>query len=356
MLENLTETQTVRSDREERDETALPVPGPVSVDPRVAAVIPCFRGRDTIVAVIRAIGPEVDRIYVVDDGCPDGSGEHVARECADPRVVILHNARNLGVGGAMKTGYRRALGDGASILIKLDADGQMDAALIPHLLAPILAGEADYAKGNRFAPAHMMPGRRRADSMPFVRKVGNNILSFVHKAVTGYWNIFDPTNGYTALHRDALASIDLDAVADCYFFETDLLFQLNLAGAVVRDVPLPASYSDEISNLSVRTVLRRFPALVVGRFWKRIGVKYFAQDFNVASLEIALGLPLLIAGMSFGLWRWIAAVESGVANSAGTVMFAALPIIVGFQLLLAAISYDVQHVPKAPIAGRRGRV
>jgi dolichol-phosphate mannosyltransferase len=353
MLESLTDFQAVQGESEERNEAA--VAGQVLAAPCIAAVIPCFRGRDTIVAVIRGVGAEVDRIYVVDDGCPDGTGDHVARECGDPRIVVLHNLRNLGVGGAMKAGYRRALSDGAEIILKVDADGQMDPALVPHLLAPIIAGEADYAKGNRFAPAHLMPGRRSTNPMPFVRKVGNNILSFLHKAVTGYWNIFDPTNGFTAVHRDALAGIDLDSVADCYFFETDLLFQLNLAGAVVRDVPLPAHYSDEVSNLSVRTVLRRFPFLVVSRFWKRIGVKYFAQDFNVASLEIALGLPLLIAGICFGLWRWIVALETGVANSAGTVMFAALPIIMGFQLLLAAISYDVLHVPKVPISRRPGR-
>ncbi len=355
MLESLIEFQAVQGESEEPGTSRAADSGPARNIPLIAAVIPCFRGRDTVVEVIRGIGPEVGRIYVVDDGCPDSTGDHVARECGDRRIVVLHNGRNLGVGGAMKTGYRRALEDGAWIVLKIDADGQMDPSLIPHLLAPILAGEADYAKGNRFAPAHLMPGGRKPAGMPFVRKVGNNILSFVHKAVTGYWNVFDPTNGYTALHRDALAGLDLDSVADCYFFETDLLFQLNLAGAVVRDVPLPALYSDEISHLSVPTVLRRFPWLVVSRFWKRIGIKYFAQDFNTASLEIALGLPLLLAGIGFGLWRWIVALETGVANSAGTVMFAALPIMMGFQLLLAATSYDVLHVPKVPISRRPGR-
>jgi dolichol-phosphate mannosyltransferase len=355
LLESLRQFEDVQADSEESASTGLRVQ-PNVAPPSVAAVIPCFQGRDTVVEVIRAIGPEVDRIYVVDDGCPDASGDYVARMCGDPRIVVLHNGRNLGVGGAMKHGYRRALADGAEILVKLDADGQMDPALITHLLAPIRAGTADYAKGNRFARPHLMPaGRPASAQMPFVRRVGNNILSFVHKAVTGYWNIYDPTNGYTAVHRDALAAIDLDAIADCYFFETDLLFQLNLAGAVVRDVPLPAVYSGEVSNLRVRVVLRRFPFLVASRFWKRIGIKYFAQDFNVASLEILLGLPLLLAGIVFGLWRWMAALDSGVANSAGTVMFAALPIIMGFQLLLAAVSYDVVHVPRDPISRRPGR-
>ena len=320
---------------------------------QVSVIIPCYRASATVLDVVRRISPSVHRIYVVDDHCPDGSGRVVSGAELGSRVRVLHNERNLGVGGAMKRGYDQALRDGADVIVKLDADGQMDPAFIPRLVAPILAGEADYAKGNRFGLRQLMPGAAAPSRpMPPVRRIGNNLMSFFHKGVTGYWNIIDPTNGYTAIHRRALESIDRHALADCYFFETDMLFQLGLVGAVVQDVPLPALYADEVSSLSVRKVLRRFPGLAFHRFLKRIGVRYFLHDFNVASLEILIGLPLLVFGAALGLYHWLHALDTGVAASAGTVMFAALPIIIGFQLLLSAVSYDVAQRPKVPISGR----
>lgn len=326
-------------------------------DPLIAVVIPCYRAASTIADVIAGVPGVVGRIYVVDDGCPEATGDHAAREGADPRVRVLRNERNLGVGGATKRGYLEALRDGAEVVVKLDADGQMNPAFIPLLVAPLLAGRADYAKGNRFAPQHRTPresGARESRPMPPVRRFGNSLLSFLHKGVTGYWRIMDPTNGYTAIHREALESIDLAAVADCYFFETDMLFQLNLADAVVQDVPLPAHYGGEVSSLRLRSVLVRFPVLAVNRFLRRIGIKYFLHDFNVASLQMLLGLPLLLAGTVFGFYRWAEALRTGVPTTAGTVMFAALPIILGFQLLLSALSYDVFTTPRVPLS-RRGR-
>jgi glycosyltransferase involved in cell wall biosynthesis len=303
--------------------------------------------------VIRRIGPAVERIYAVDDGCPEGSGDHLLAAVPDPRVTVLRNERNLGVGGALKRGYAQALRDGAEIVVKIDGDGQMDPEFLPLLIQPILEGRADYTKGNRFALASRVPLReRRAGNreMPLPRRVENNILSFLHKAVSGYWDIMDPTNGYTAIHRTALAAIDLEALEDGYFFETDMLFHLNLVDAVVRDVPLPAVYGEEKSGLRIRRVILPFPALLLRRLVRRIGAKYFLNDFNVASLELALGIPLLLWGIGFGAYRWIAGIHAGTTNTAGTVMLAALPTILGFQLLLSAVSYDIMHVPRAPLS------
>ena len=330
--------------------------GGIPRDERIAVVIPSYRAASTIADVIARVPRAIQRIYVVDDACPEATGD-AARAGGDPRVRVIRNARNLGVGGATKRGYAEALRDGAAVVVKLDADGQMDPALIPLLVAPLLAGRADYAKGNRFALQHRTPresGPGTSLPMPPVRRLGNNVLSFLHKGVTGYWGIIDPTNGYTAIHRGALESIDLESVADCYFFETDMLFHLNLADAVVQDVPLPTRYSGEVSSLRVRSVIVRFPLLGANRFLRRIGIKYFLQDFNVASMEMLLGLPLVLMGASFGFYRWMEALRSGVANTAGTVMFAALPIIIGFQLLLSALSYDVFNTPKVPISRRDG--
>lgn len=316
---------------------------------KIGVVVPCYRVRDRVGAVIRALDPSVDVIYVVDDGCPEGTDAHVEATIHDPRVRVLRNAKNLGVGGAVLRGYRQALDDGVDVVVKVDGDGQMDPALMPRLLRPILSGEADYAKGNRFATYAQILGRSRRD-MPRMRWFGNNMLSFGHKVVSGYWQIVDPTNGYTAIHRQALRGIDFDDVAQDYFFETDMLCELNLINAVVTDVPMPSICAGEPSRLDVYTVARTFPPRMVRRFVRRILYKYFLIDFNVASLELLFGLLLLGWGVGFGAVRWIAGVAENQVNSAGTVMLAGLPIILGFQLLLAALSYDIANTPRTPLS------
>jgi glycosyltransferase involved in cell wall biosynthesis len=244
----------------------------------LAVVIPCFRAASSIIPVIRAIGDGISRIYVVDDNCPDATGRTVHQRVRDPRVVVLYNDRNLGVGGAVKRGYVEALRDGAAVVVKLDADGQMDPAAIPRLVEPILAGRADYAKGDRFAPRRLMPpaSRRGSRSMPALRKGGNRLLSVLHKMVTGYWDVSDPVNGFTAIRASVLRRIDLERVANCWFFEMDMLCQLNLVGARVEDVPFPAFYCKEVSNLRLSRVLGSFPALALNRLARRLWAKYLA--------------------------------------------------------------------------------
>jgi len=239
----------------------------------VAVVIPSFRAGSTIGGVLRGIGTDVTAIYVVDDGCPDGTGKHALREYADPRLVVLHNERNLGVGGAMKRGYRRALADGAEIVVKIDADGQMDPDYIPRLIAPILAGQADYTKGNRFAPVEQMPPGscpRALTAMPAARRFANRTLSLIHRLATGYSDVCDPANGYTAIHARALEQIGIRELADCFFFETDMLFRLNLVGGLVVDVPLPARYPGVASSVRLLRVAPRFARLIAARWLQRI--------------------------------------------------------------------------------------
>ena len=255
---------------------------------RVAVVIPSFRASTTIGDVLRGIGPIVDAIYVVDDGCPDDSGKQALRASDDRRLVVLRNRRNLGVGGAVKHGYRRALADGADIVVKLDADGQMDPADIPCLIAPIVEGNADYAKGNRFAPVSLMPPGscpRALAAMPPSRRAANRALSLTHRLATGYRGVSDPANGYTAIHASTLEQIGIDALADCFFFETDMLFRLKLAQAVVVDVPLPARYPGGVSSLSLRRVAPRFARLIVSRWLQRLRARRAAGKFESAPLE-----------------------------------------------------------------------
>ena len=230
----------------------------------VAVVIPCYRERDHILEVLATIPGFVAKTICVDDGCPDKTGELISAENTDTRVEVINNDTNQGVGGATIRGYEAALRSGATIIVKIDGDGQMDASMIETLIEPVKNGSADYAKGNRFFDLEKLR------SMPRMRLLGNAILSFVSKFSTGYWQTFDPTNGFTAIHRDVLALLPLEKIDKGYFFESDMLFRLNTLGSVVMDVPMPARYGEETSHLSVRKVLATFLYKHAANFLKRI--------------------------------------------------------------------------------------
>lgn len=308
----------------------------------VAVVIPCYKVMRHIPEVIAGIGPEVRRIYVVDDACPEGSGKFVQENVNDPRVCVLFHTENQGVGGAVMTGYQAAIADGAEVIVKVDGDGQMDLALIPNFIWPILAGEADYAKGNRFFDLEEIR------AMPKVRLFGNAVLSFMTKLSSGYWDLFDPTNGYTAIHADVARHLPFAKISKRYFFETDILFRLNTLRAVVVDVPMDAKYGDEVSNLKISKIMGEFLVKHARNFIKRIFYNYYLRDLSLASIELPLGLVLLVAGISFGGYHWLESAREGVVTPAGTVMLAALPILMGLQLVLAFLGYDIAAVPRRP--------
>lgn len=316
---------------------------------RIAVVLPCYKSKDHVLAVIEGIGPEAFLIVAVDDACPLGTGRHIRENCRDPRVVVVDNPSNLGVGGATMHGYRIALERGADIVVKMDSDGQMDPELLPDIVHPVAAGLADYAKGNRF---FFVDGLK---SMPGVRLFGNAGLSFLTKFATGYWNLFDPTNGYTAIHRLALEALPLERIDKRYFFESDILFRLYLAGAVVIDVPMAARYGGEESNLKVRRVVLPFLFKNLRNFAKRIFYRYFLRDLNFGSLELVVGTVLLLFGAIFGLVKWIDSASSGIPATAGQAMLAGLPVLVGVQMILGFFSFDFQAVPRVPLQVILGR-
>lgn len=309
---------------------------------RIVVVIPTYRVIKTILGVISAIGPEVSRIYVVDDKCPDGSGNYVEANCKDLRVVVLRHEVNQGVGGAVMTGYQRAIADGSDAIVKLDGDGQMDPSLIPSFVIPILAGEADYTKGNRFFDLE------KIRAMPKVRLFGNAVLSLMTKLSSGYWDLFDPTNGYTAIHADVAKQLPFAKISRRYFFETDILFRLNTLRAVVVDVPMDARYGDETSNLKISKIIWEFLFKNARNFAKRIFYNYYLRDLSLASIELPLGLLLFGFGTVFGGWHWLHSAREGIATPAGTVMLSALPVLMGLQLVLAFLAYDIAAVPRRP--------
>ncbi len=306
-------------------------------------VIPCYRVGSTVASVVRGVPASVDFVVVVDDGCPEDSGA-AAEAVGDPRVVVVRHGENRGVGAATVTGYRRAMALGADILVKMDGDGQMDPAHLDALVAPLVDGRADYAKGNRFRDFAALR------AMPRARLFGNSLLSFLIKAASGYWNLMDPTNGYTAIRADVLSRIDLDRLDRGYFFESDLLIRLNVAGAVVADVPMAARYGDEPSSLSVSRAAVLFPGKILRGLLRRIFLRYYVYDFNMASIYLLLGLPLVTFGVVFGAIQWSLSAATGEPRTVGTVMLVVLPIILGFEMLLQAINIDIASVPRRPDA------
>ncbi len=310
---------------------------------KIAVVIPSYNVRHHVLGVISRIGTEVALIYVVDDCCPQLSGQYVQDNCSDKRVKILFHSLNRGVGGAMCTGYAAALQDGAEIIVKIDGDGQMDPGILQRFTAPIQDGLADYTKGNRFFNLDTLW------RMPWVRLVGNSGLSLINKVTTGYWNCIDPTNGYTAIHRGVLSMIPLEKIDPRYFFESDILFRLSTLRAVVLDIPMDAFYGDEKSSLNIKKVLVEFPPKFFVRIFKRIVYQYIFREFNIGTLCFFLGLPCFVFGVLFGAYSWWESGLGHVLASSGTVMLAALPIFIGFQLLLMAVFFDVSNYPKIPL-------
>jgi glycosyltransferase involved in cell wall biosynthesis len=308
---------------------------------KVAVVIPCYNVAPHIEKVILSIPAHVEWIIAVNDHSTDMTGRilQILRHQLTNLICIDH-PENRGVGGAMITGYQHAMELNAGIVVKIDGDGQMDSSNIGVLIQPIVDRKADFTKGNRFRDL------RALRAMPFIRRIGNMGLSFLIKAASGYWNIFDPTNGYTAIAVDKLKELNFQKISLRYFFESSLLIELYHANAVIVDVPMKAQYGNEISGLSVTHSFFTFPPKLFTAFCRRIGLKYFLFDFNIASLYILLGIPLFLAGAIYGLINFIEYGSSHTPAPTGTVVIPALLIILGFQLLLSAAEFDVKNYPR----------
>ena len=309
----------------------------------IAVIIPSYKVKNHILDVLAAIGGEVSLIYVVDDVCPENSGSFVEKNTTDSRIKIIYHEKNKGVGGAVLSGYKQAIADGARIIVKLDGDGQMNPDYIAKLVLPIEKGEADYTKGNRFFDIEKLL------VMPHIRLIGNSCLSLINKIVNGYWNVVDPTNGFTAIHIEALKLLPFQKIDNRYFFESDMLFRLSVLRAVVKDVPIPAFYGNEKSNLKIGKVLWEFPLKYTNRFFKRFFYNYLLRDFNAGTIQILGGTFAIITGLAFGIYHWIVSYQAMTVTPTGTVMISILLIILGFQLLLGALNFDVQNIPNNPI-------
>ncbi len=308
----------------------------------VAVVVPAYRVADRVAGVVTRIPPFVAHIVVVDDASPDDIAGALSG-IRDPRLCLLRHARNQGVGGAMLTGYEQAVKLGCDIVVKMDGDGQMDPDRIADLIAPLTGGRADYAKGNRFLHTVAL------QQMPAVRRFGNIILTFLTKCASGYWFLFDPTNGFTALHTTVWPRLQKERIDRRFFFESSMLIELGCIRAVVEDVPIPARYHGEESSLSPARAAFEFPWKLVRGTFRRMKMWYFLYDFTPVSLFIVAGPLLILFAVLWGGARWWRSYSTGIPSPTGTIMLVVVTLILGVQLVLQALALDMQNVPKRPL-------
>jgi len=219
----------------------------------------------------------------------------------------------------------------------------MSPKLIPFFVKPILNGQADYTKGNRFF------NLEDVIEMPKIRILGNALLSFLTKLSSGYWGIFDPTNGYTAINASVANLLPFSKISKRYFFESDMLFRLNTIRAVVLDIPMTAKYADENSNLKISQIIFEFLKKHAKNFIKRIFYNYYLRDMSLASIELPVGIVMLLFGTLFGFYNWVISIHMNTATPTGTIMLSVLPILFGLQLILAFFAQDMAHTPRNPI-------
>jgi glycosyltransferase involved in cell wall biosynthesis len=277
----------------------------------------------------------VDHIIVVDDASTDATSM-AATAVNDERLEVHRLPDNLGVGGAIMFGHERALDVGADISVVMAGDAQMDPTYLPDLLDPIVSGQAQFTKANRFYAVGSF------DGMPRHRVFGNIVLSFLTKASSGYWNLFDPQNGYTAIHRAALERIPRTRIAQRYEFENDLLINLNIARISARDVPIPALYGQEVSGMRLSSVGPRLLRMLWRGFWHRMWWKYVVQSFSPVALLLFGGITALLFGAAVSTFVVVNTLGPPIA-SPGTVLLAVAPLFAGMHLLITAMFLDIQE-------------
>ena len=301
----------------------------------VAVVVPAHNEERLIGRTVASMPPLVDHIIVVDDASADDTAE-TAKAVGDSRVQVIRLIENQGVGGAILTGHETALTLDADVSVVMAGDAQMDPDYLPALLDPIASGQAQFTKGNRFY------GRGSFDGMPKHRIAGNLGLSFLTKAASGYWNLFDPLNGYTAISREALLRLDMKRVSRRYEFENDLLIHLNILRVPAMDVAIPARYGEEVSGINLRTQAPRALSHLAKGFWTRIWWKYVLQSFSAVALMLFGGLALTGIGLAISAWT-LAHTLGPATASAGTVVLAVAPLLSGFHMLIHAMVLDIQE-------------
>lgn len=308
---------------------------------RVAAILPCYNEEKLIGKTIETMPDFVDEIIAVDDHSTDNTWKVISKIAKkNKRVRPIHLKKNVGIGGAYLNGFQYALDNNLDLIFTMAGDAQCNQNYMSKMIDTLLDSGVDYVKANRFV--HL----EELKQMPRFRRIGNTFITILTKFASGYYSIFDSQNGYGVFKRETLINLPFDHIGKRYDYENTLLIALSIMGARVKDEPVPAIYGDEESTIPVfRTSLRALKVVWRG-FWKRIYYKYILVNFHPIALFIILGVILGLLGLAFGVVMLVDRIMNGASPTTGTVMLCVLPIILGFQLLLSAITMDMNNEGK----------
>jgi glycosyltransferase involved in cell wall biosynthesis len=305
----------------------------------ISLVIPAYNEEKLIKPTLQGVPRIVDNVYVVNDGSTDRTASIVkAFGKKDRRIRLINHERNCGVGMAIINGYLRSSKDGNDLAVTIGGDNQMDLSEIKKFLDPIIDGKADYTKGNRF----MHNGNAFSD-MPRQRFIGNSLLSLITKAASGYWKIFDSHDGYTAISKNAIDTIDWDRAWKGYGYPGDFLVKLNVHNQKVSDVSRKAIYLKGERQTQIKTfryLLRVSPMMFRNFLW-RLKTKYLFNDFHPLVLFYIIGMILLPIGGLLGLKVLYDALTGPVSGNQAILV--ALFLITGFQSLIFGMFFDMEH-------------
>lgn len=305
---------------------------------KIGVVVPAYNEASLIGKTILGIPNYVDKIVAVDDSSTDKTYKKLRNlQAKNKKLTVVKHRKNLGVGGSIMSGYKKLFDENIDIAVVMAGDNQMDPQYLPSLLNKIIENGFDVAKGNRFMH------RKELARMPFYRFVGNIFLTFLAKLASGYWSIFDVSNGYVVSKISTLRLVDFNKVKNRFEFETSMLINLNIVGAKVADVPIPAVYGSEVSDLKVLEVLPGMLWNSFTGFWERIFYKYIFPNTHPVAVFLATGIAFMLVGIVIGVWSII--VTSG-HPTASTTILAVIPFILGFQFCLTALVIDIQNEPK----------
>ncbi|MFC2154745.1 glycosyltransferase family 2 protein [Candidatus Altiarchaeota archaeon] len=302
----------------------------------VAVVVPAYNEEALIEKTLTTIPEFVDHIYVVDDGSRDNTYEK-ASSVKDSRIILIRHEKNKGVGASIVSGYKKALDEGVDAVAVMAGDAQMSPEELEKVIRPIVDDEADYVKGNRLLV------KDAVKKFPRFRFFGNAILTLLTKVASGYWEVMDPQNGYTAISKNALETLGLDGIYPRYGYCNDLLVRLNVFGFRVKDVSTTPIYGKEKSGIRIPTYLCTMSLLLLHRFLWRMGQKYIIRNFHPLVLFYFFGLILFPLGVLIALKLvWIRIMTGGGVAETSAVL-SALLIISGLQLTLFAMFFDMQE-------------
>ena len=300
----------------------------------IGVAIPCYMSGKQAIKTVQQTLKFADYIVAIDDACPINTGKLIKSYVNSEKLYIIYNKVNQGVGGATKLGFDWLMKNNCDIILKIDSDGQMNPADIPKMCEPIIKQRCEATKGNRFTNLD------KISRIPKIRLIGNIALSFITKLSTGYWELFDPTNGFIVFRKDVLERINLSKTDNRYFFETDLLFRCALKNIYIKNIEIDPIYNNVHSSVNP---IKEFPNFFIKHIkliFKRIFYQYIVLDFNPGSIELILSVFAGFYAIFLGLISVYKSNSTGILTSAGTVSLFTISMIICVQLLVSFLYYD----------------